>query len=414
MAHADFHLQCASGTCPSFPSSAQVNIRLKKEAIREASAVLGVNYVPPSRPTTTSVANAFRGRRWRLGGNASRISRGSTCRINLASMIGAGFVRYPSTSARRRRQRCRHLPSSRVERDGRVTQADSSVAGDPDDPESKGAAKTLGDIARRKEAIKARTRLCGRFTTTNLPAWASCDNSSDDPGRERNEVASGLGRRANVGGAMQRSSVRCGDDNVAVKRPDTSPLSSETRAMPPGPTGPEEITSCDEHEMRFSTLQQENSPSVGTSISAATTAFTAVVPSPVSYDQGDLLDGDQASNGRGDNSSNSSLATNRGTPHDWEDAEYRWATSSAVEETQAPEPAKGNEAGQQVTRTARRPTNPVNRSGRRPRGNNNALDRRACSGTTEAAGAKTTVSEPSAYARRCPMHAAPRGGRGAR
>lgn len=379
-----------------------MSILLKKEAIREASAVLGVRYVPPSPPTTT-LANAFRGRRWWLGGSRGRSPRGTT----VTSIRGVGFIQYPSARAFRRRKR-RSSPAVRVLRTERGALVCGGVpAGDPGDPEGRGA-KALGMISRRKHAIKVRTRLCRRFSNVNMPSWASGDNSPCDPGHERGEVASKFGRHANAGGAMQRSPVLCIADSVGAKPPDASPLGNEVLKVSSAPTGIVGRRSCDEHDSRFGP-SQESSRSVLTFISAASTTFTAFVPTAVTSDQRDFFEGEQTR--QGNSSSNSSLATDNGEAQERDDAEHCGANSRSAEEMPPPEPVKGTEARRQEPRAARRPTNPAN-SGRRPQRNGYARDTGVCGQGTKARGARTTtVSEPLAH-RRCPTHAAPRAGGG--
>eukprot|EP00903_Cladosiphon_okamuranus_P007613 g7382.t1 len=232
-----------SGVCEEDAEASQSKVRLKKEAIRQASAVLGVNYVPPSTPSTTSpatiIADSLRGRTWYIGrstsvnnvrgsggggGGGIALTKDDCSRGKVAARAAlGGFVRYPPV--RRLRLRPQRLsPGVGLSRN-RGMPSSGVVVGDPDDPDTKGI-KAFGVTSCRKDAIMRRTPMCSRGASAGLPSWASCHNSAWDPGKERNGV---LGKSA-AGGelvpAEPESFVRCGtgEANAAVPEQEEAPV----------------------------------------------------------------------------------------------------------------------------------------------------------------------------------------------
>ncbi|CAM9547110.1 unnamed protein product [Ectocarpus fasciculatus] len=182
------------------------SVHLKKQAVRDATAVLGLHYAPspPSDDSpVTQKANAFRGRRWGVGSNGTSCSATSKkIKIGLAA---GGFVRYPSASVRRlrRRRRQRHPPAPGLPRWGRGNRGVvGNILMDPTDLEGKGV-RACDVTSRRKDAILKRTPLCGRSAMARLPSWASCENSACDPGtappplrQDTTSIASSAGKGA--------------------------------------------------------------------------------------------------------------------------------------------------------------------------------------------------------------------------
>ncbi|CAM9133315.1 unnamed protein product, partial [Hapterophycus canaliculatus] len=183
-------------------SSAEIGILLRKEAIREASALLRVDNVyrhptPPApstrSPVTRTTQQAFRERTWWLGSrvvgesssNAATAMDDCSRTKAMASVVSGGFVHFPPPSVRRLRRRCRRRPSRATAGlglrggHGRPSPCARNAVG-PDDPETI-AHGAFGVTSRRKDAIHKRTPLCGRSAVARLPSWASCDNSACDP-----------------------------------------------------------------------------------------------------------------------------------------------------------------------------------------------------------------------------------------
>ncbi|CBJ30222.1 hypothetical protein Esi_0180_0035 [Ectocarpus siliculosus] len=172
------------------------SVQLKKQAVREATAVLGLHHAP-SPPSVgspvTRTANAFRGRRLR----------------------------------RRRRQH--PPPATGLPRWGRGNRGVvGRIVMEPTDLESKGV-RAFAVTSRRKDAILKRTPLCGRSAMARLPSWASCENSACDPGttpppplrQDTASIASSAGESVNSDrrGVMHELPMRSGvggTDTVVV------------------------------------------------------------------------------------------------------------------------------------------------------------------------------------------------------
>ncbi|CAM9491454.1 unnamed protein product [Ectocarpus sp. 4 AP-2014] len=175
-----------SSQCKENISEPNSSVQLKKQAVRGATAVLGLHHAPsPPRDGSpvTRTANAFRGRRWGVGSSGTGSS--ATVKKLKIGLAAGGFVRYPSASVRRlrRRRRQRPPPAAGLPRWGRGNRGVvGSIVMGPTDLESKGV-RAFAVTSRRKDAILMRTPLCGRSAMARLPSWASCENSACDPGR---------------------------------------------------------------------------------------------------------------------------------------------------------------------------------------------------------------------------------------
>ncbi|CAM9879406.1 unnamed protein product, partial [Pylaiella littoralis] len=376
-----------------------IGFRLKKEAAREAAAVLGAQYVPtpPSRtitnnPAATQALAHASGRRglWRSIGISSSSSasccsafpandRLRTKRVMTSDLPG-GFVRWPPASVRRLRRRRQQQPPSPAERQpheerrGKRAIASRSVAAsdldDPDDLE--------GKSRRRKDAILKRTPRCRRSTIATLPSWASCENSACDHGQARNtarKVSASKKSADDDRRAMEESHARCAAGVATGQKV----LSRQSRAAEAAAATAAEATSLWENER-----WQERGGQFGshdTSILSATTlspsvttVVTAVVPTAMTHEHS-LAGNEQRSISSSSNTSNSSnLATERDPIHLGEgDAAECFHLAARIVTEQPPHvldpPAdKGKEALRQaLARSPRKPQSSMGkaRSGRR-------------------------------------------------
>ncbi|CAM9352907.1 unnamed protein product [Ectocarpus sp. 8 AP-2014] len=291
-----------SSQCKESISGPNSSFQLKKQAVREATAVLRLRHAP-SRPSdgspVTRTANAFRGRRWGVGSNGTGSS--ATVKKKNTGLAAGGFVRYPSASVRRLRRRRRQCPppAAGLPRWGRGNRGVvGSIVMEPTDLKSKGV-RAFAATSRRKDAILKRTPLCGRSAMARLPSWASCENSACDPGtapppslrQDTASIASSAGEGVNSDrrGVMHELPMRSGvggtdtvvgGDNTRGGGISSPPKAGEIDAAPLS------ATSLDEKEwLRAMSLREEDwweehhplfSPQLSCGLSAATTMTHSV------------------------------------------------------------------------------------------------------------------------------------------
>ncbi|CAB1097539.1 unnamed protein product [Ectocarpus sp. CCAP 1310/34] len=276
------------------------SVQLKNQAVREATAVLGLHHAPfppMDGSPVTRTANTFRGRRWGVGSNGTG-SSAAVKKFNIGLAAG-GFVRYPSASVRRlrRHRRQRLPPAAGLPRWGRGNRGVvGSIVMEPTDLGSKGV-RAFAVTSRRKDTILKRTPLCGRSAMATLPSWASCENSACDPGtgpppplrQDTASIASSAGqgdnsyRRGEAHEFLMHSGVRgtdavVGGDNTLGGAISSLPKAGEIDAAPLS------ATSLDEEEWRRAmSLGGEDwwkehhplfSPQFSCGLSAATTTMT--------------------------------------------------------------------------------------------------------------------------------------------
>ncbi|CAM9159117.1 unnamed protein product [Ectocarpus sp. 13 AM-2016] len=292
-----------SSKCKENVSGPNSSVQLKKQAVREATAVLGLLHAPspPSDGSpVTRTANAFRGRRWAVGSNGT--GSNATVKKYNTGLAAGGFVRYPSASVRRlrRRRRQRPPPAAGLPRWGRGNRGVvGSIVMEPTDLESKGV-RAFAVTSRRKDAILKRTPLCGRSAMARLPSWASCENSACDPGtapppplrHDTASIASSAGkgvkcdRQGEVHEFPMHSGVRGTDAVVGGDNTRGGGIASLSKAGEID-AAPVSATSLDEKEWRRAmSLGEEDgweehhrlfSPQFSCGLSAATTSMTQSV-----------------------------------------------------------------------------------------------------------------------------------------
>lgn len=285
--------------------------------------VLGVNYVPPSPPSTTSPAT--RRMRWLGsssggGGGGIAFTKDDCSRSKLMpGVTPGGFFRCPPPKVRRLRLRPKR-PSRAVglPRGRRGVPVFGVVAIDPDDPENKGA-KAFGVTSRRKEAIMNRTPLCGRSANARLPSWASCDNSTCDPWNELNNSISAAAEQA-----PPHESPVLGDTGAGT-------VADVPEQETPAATSPVE-EGWEGHDSGIDPPEAASS-SVSTLLQSAVTSakiITAIVPA-TRIEHHELITSEDRKGQIGSSSSSSrsgSLATVPGTTR--HDAEFGWVTAKSA------------------------------------------------------------------------------------